>query len=100
MATIQLRLLKLGARVQECKERITIALPSSCPVARSRPCGLRTIVTDPSRAVCIVYISRSAVLEPYFQPVVQLGWPTPEHTFATQPRISTRTVSQTVCGCG
>jgi len=33
MATIQLRLLKLGARVQECKERITIALPSSCPVA-------------------------------------------------------------------
>jgi hypothetical protein len=33
MATIQLRLLKLGARVQECKERIMIALPSSCPVA-------------------------------------------------------------------
>ena len=33
MATIQLRLLKLGARVQEFKERITIALPSSCPVA-------------------------------------------------------------------
>src|SRR5712664_691350 len=33
METIQLRLLKLGARVQECKERITIALPSSCPVA-------------------------------------------------------------------
>src|SRR3989454_944835 len=33
MATIQLRLLKLGARLQECKERITIALPSSCPVA-------------------------------------------------------------------
>ena len=33
MATIQLRFLKLGARVQECKERITIALPSSCPVA-------------------------------------------------------------------
>ena len=33
MATIQLRLLKLGARVQECKERIMIALHSSCPVA-------------------------------------------------------------------
>jgi hypothetical protein len=33
MATIQLRLLKLGARVQEFKERITISLPSSCPVA-------------------------------------------------------------------
>jgi hypothetical protein len=33
MATIQLRFLKLGARVQEFKERITIALPSSCPVA-------------------------------------------------------------------
>src|SRR5712692_8457050 len=33
MATIQLRLLKLGARVQECKERIKISLPSSCPVA-------------------------------------------------------------------
>src|SRR6266478_5048409 len=33
METIQLRLLKLGARVQECKERIKIALPSSCPVA-------------------------------------------------------------------
>jgi len=33
METIQWRLRKLGARVQECKERITIALPSSCPVA-------------------------------------------------------------------
>jgi Transposase DDE domain group 1 len=33
METIQLRLLKLGARVHECKDRITIALPSSCPVA-------------------------------------------------------------------
>ena len=33
METIQLRLLKLGARVQECTDRITISLPSSCPVA-------------------------------------------------------------------
>src|SRR6266581_422560 len=33
MATIQLRLLKLGARVQELTDRITISLPSSCPVA-------------------------------------------------------------------
>ena len=33
METIQLRLLKLGARVQEFKERIKISLPSSCPVA-------------------------------------------------------------------
>jgi len=33
METIQLRLLKLGARVQECKEWIKISLPSSCPVA-------------------------------------------------------------------
>jgi Transposase DDE domain group 1 len=33
METIQLRLFKLGARVQECTERITISLPSSCPVA-------------------------------------------------------------------
>lgn len=33
METLQVRLLKLGARVQECTERITIALPSSCPVA-------------------------------------------------------------------
>jgi Transposase DDE domain group 1 len=33
METIQLRLLKLGARVHECKDRITISLPSSCPVA-------------------------------------------------------------------
>lgn len=33
MATIQLRLLKLGARVQECKDRIKISFPSSCPVA-------------------------------------------------------------------
>ena len=33
MATIQLRLLKLGARVQECKDRIKISLPSSCPAA-------------------------------------------------------------------
>jgi len=33
METIQLRLLKVGARVQECTDRITISLPSSCPVA-------------------------------------------------------------------
>src|SRR5499433_526980 len=33
METIQLRLLKVGARVQECQKRIRISLPSSCPVA-------------------------------------------------------------------
>lgn len=33
METIQLRVLKLGARVQECEDRITISCPSSCPVA-------------------------------------------------------------------
>src|SRR5678815_320445 len=33
METLQLRLLTLGARVQECTDRIKIALPSSCPVA-------------------------------------------------------------------
>jgi Transposase DDE domain group 1 len=33
METIQLRLFKLGARVQECTDRIKISLPSSCPVA-------------------------------------------------------------------
>ena len=33
METIQLRLLKLGARVHECQKRIQISLPSSCPVA-------------------------------------------------------------------
>ncbi len=33
METIQLRLLKLGARVQEDTDRIKISLPSSCPVA-------------------------------------------------------------------
>lgn len=33
METIQLRLLKLGARVQEFQERIKISLPSACPVA-------------------------------------------------------------------
>ena len=33
METIQLRLVKLGARVQECQKRIQISLPSSCPVA-------------------------------------------------------------------
>jgi Transposase DDE domain group 1 len=33
METIQLRLLKLGARVQELADRIKISLPSSCPVA-------------------------------------------------------------------
>jgi hypothetical protein len=33
METIQLRLLKLGARVHELTDRITISLPSSCPVA-------------------------------------------------------------------
>ena len=33
METIQLRILKLGARVHECQDRIKISLPSSCPVA-------------------------------------------------------------------
>jgi len=33
LETIQLRLLKIGARVQECTARIMISLPSSCPVA-------------------------------------------------------------------
>jgi hypothetical protein len=33
METIRLRLLKLGARVQECTDRIKLSLPSSCPVA-------------------------------------------------------------------
>ena len=33
METMQLRVLKLGARVQEFTERITLSLPSSCPVA-------------------------------------------------------------------
>jgi DDE family transposase len=33
METIQLRLLKLGARVHEFTDRIKISLPSSCPVA-------------------------------------------------------------------
>ena len=33
METIQLRLLKLGVRVQEFKDRIKISLPLSCPVA-------------------------------------------------------------------
>ena len=36
MATIQLRLLKLGARIREFTDRITISLPSSCPVAPVR----------------------------------------------------------------
>jgi hypothetical protein len=33
METIQLRLFKLGARVHELVDRITISFPSSCPVA-------------------------------------------------------------------
>ena len=33
METIQLRVFKLGARVQEFSDRIKISLPSSCPVA-------------------------------------------------------------------
>ena len=33
METIPLRLLKLGAHVHECQDRITISFPSSCPVA-------------------------------------------------------------------
>ena len=33
METLQLRLLKLGARIHEFTDRITISLPSSCPVA-------------------------------------------------------------------
>jgi Transposase DDE domain group 1 len=33
LETLPLRLRKLGARVQECTDRIKISLPSSCPVA-------------------------------------------------------------------
>ena len=33
METLQLRLRKRGARVQECTERIKLSLPASCPVA-------------------------------------------------------------------
>ena len=33
METLQLRLIKLGARIQEVTKRIKISLPSSCPVA-------------------------------------------------------------------
>jgi Transposase DDE domain group 1 len=33
METLQLRLLKLGARIHEFTDRIQISLPSSCPVA-------------------------------------------------------------------
>jgi hypothetical protein len=33
METLQLRLLKLGARIQEVTDRIKISPPSSCPVA-------------------------------------------------------------------
>jgi Transposase DDE domain group 1 len=33
METLQLRLLKLGARIQEVTDRIKLSLPSSCPVA-------------------------------------------------------------------
>jgi hypothetical protein len=33
METLQLRLLKLGARIHECTDRIKLSLPSSCPVA-------------------------------------------------------------------
>src|SRR4029450_721326 len=33
METIQIRLLKLGARVHELQDRIKLSLPSSCPVA-------------------------------------------------------------------
>jgi hypothetical protein len=33
METLQLRLIKLGARIQEVTDRIKISLPSSCPVA-------------------------------------------------------------------
>jgi hypothetical protein len=33
METLQLRLLKLGARIRELRDRIELSLPSSCPVA-------------------------------------------------------------------
>jgi hypothetical protein len=53
METIQLRLLKLGARVQEFKDRIKISLPSSCPVAPvlRRSLTLLTAVRLPAQAL-------------------------------------------------
>ena len=40
METLQLRSLKLGACVQECTDRIKIALPSSCPVGPNQSCSI------------------------------------------------------------
>ena len=53
METIQLRLLKRGARVQEGKDRIKISFPSSCPVAPvlRHSLTLLACVRLPSRAL-------------------------------------------------
>ena len=52
METLQRRLLKRGARVQECTARSKIALPSSCPVApvRRRSLTFLACVRLPSQA--------------------------------------------------
>lgn len=53
METMQLRLLTLGARGHECTDRITISLPSACPVApvlrRSVTCLACVRLTSPAR---------------------------------------------------
>ena len=53
METIQLRIRKLGARVQEGKDRSKISLPASCPVApvlrRSLPLLACVRLTVPAR---------------------------------------------------
>jgi hypothetical protein len=43
METLQLRLLKLGARVHEVAERIKLSVPSSCPVAPVLRCSLTVL---------------------------------------------------------
>jgi hypothetical protein len=65
METMQLRLLKVGARVQEFTDRIKISLPSSCPVAPvlRRSLTLLACVRVTSQALCARSRAQSAQMQ-------------------------------------
>ena len=66
METLQLRLFKLGARIQEFTERIKISLPSSCPVAPvlRRSLTLRSYWIPGSWNLSIVYTDAIPFADP------------------------------------
>jgi hypothetical protein len=76
---------KVADAAIEAQERITPgeAVAGMILNGRSRTSGLRIMLRDRSRAVCVVLISQSSALKTHFQPFFQASWPTSERTSTT-----------------